>query len=57
MLLSREKAGWDGRNELVTAKDTKQAATEVHSPGLSPQFLSPKAQEVSALKSRICNCN
>lgn len=36
MLLSREKAGWDDRNELVTTKDNKEAATEMHFPGLSP---------------------
>lgn len=57
MSLSQEKVGWDDRNELVTTKDNKQAATERHSPGLSPLSLSPKAQEVSALKSDICNCS
>lgn len=57
MFLSQGKAAWDDRNEPVRTEDNKQAATEVRSPGLSPQFLSPKAQEVSALKSSICNCS
>lgn len=33
-------AGWDGRNELVTSK---QAATEMHSPGPSPVSLSERS--------------
>lgn len=52
----KEKAGWDDRNELVMTKDNKQAATEMHSLGLSPQFRSSKALGVSALKLSISNC-
>lgn len=56
MLLSSEKAGWGNRNELVMTKDNKRAAAEMRSPGLSAQFLSSKALEVSALKLSISNC-
>lgn len=51
-----EKAGWDDRNELVMTKDNMQAATDMHSLGISTQFLSSKALRGSALTLRISSC-